>query len=268
MQYQAQDQLGKTIIKPFRQGNSGLSNIVESIVDEKGLTYQRVKPKSLKKSDQKNDSGRKVHVKLDGLLSIEKPESRLTIMQSPGSPKERDGNDLPDITTRKASFDVVNRAHQTHGLSLQMENSVKSPPFIPHPQSIGTTTATNKMGLTSNISPTSRNFKINTLYDIKKKKKTRASLYGDNTDLNEYNSIPFLRNTLSKQAMTENEEEQQKLLKPVAVKEFRMNRLNFDEMIFGGDTSINMKLENTLSKRSGSLKISPRLSTVKNLLTL
>ena len=47
-----------------------------------------------------------------------------------------------------------------------------------------------------------------------------------------------------------------------------MNRLNFDEMIFGGDTSINMKLENTLSKRSGSLKISPRLSTVKNLLTL
>ena len=79
-----------------------------------------------------------------------------------------------------------------------MENSVKSPPFIPHPQSIGTTTATNKMGLTSNVSPTSRNFKIHTLYDTKKKKKTKASLYGDNTDLNEYNSIPFLRNTLSK----------------------------------------------------------------------
>ena len=87
-----------------------------------------------------------------------------------------------------------------------MENSVKSPPFIPHPQSIGTTTATNKMGLTSNASPNTRNFKTQTLYDTKKKKKTRASLYGDNSDLNEYNSFPFMQNTLTKH-MTAREEQ-------------------------------------------------------------
>ena len=76
-----------------------------------------------------------------------------------------------------------------------------------------------------------------------------------------------MQNTLTKN-MTAREEQQPRLLQPVTVKEFRMNKLNFDEMIFGGDTSVNMKLENTLSKRSGSLKISPMRSTVKKLLSL
>ena len=76
-----------------------------------------------------------------------------------------------------------------------------------------------------------------------------------------------MRNTLSKPNMT-SREQQPKSVKPVAVKEFRMNKLNFDEMIFGGDTVVNIKLENSLSKRSGSMKISPMRSTVKKLLTL
>ena len=42
-------------------------------------------------------------------------------------------------------------------------------------------------------------------------------------------------------------------LKPVAVKEFRMRKLKFDEIVFGGDTKANITLENNMSQKSGSI---------------
>ena len=72
IQQQVEDQLGNTLIKPFRNDKSGLSDIVESIRDdEKGKTYQRVKPKILKNSDKQKSKGKVHHVKLDTILSYE-----------------------------------------------------------------------------------------------------------------------------------------------------------------------------------------------------
>ena len=85
--------------------------------------------------------------------------------------------------------------------------------------------------------------------------------------MNDY-SLPSMRNTLSKPHMTGREEQQPRSLKPVVAKEFRMNKLDFDQRIFGGDTFVNIKLENSLSKRSGSVKISPMRSMVKKFMTL
>ena len=52
-------------------------------------------------------------------------------------------------------------------------------------------------------------------------------------------------------------------LQPVAVKEFRMRKLKFDEIVFGGDTKKNIENENNLSQKSGELSPKQTLSNAK-----
>ena len=47
-----------------------------------------------------------------------------------------------------------------------------------------------------------------------------------------------------------------------------MRKLKFDEIVFGGDTKQNVRLENSLTKKSGELLLTPIRSTISKTNTM